>query len=78
MHIRGSSINIEPNRHIEQLDYSFSSKHTLSHIIAGISSASALFTPIKVGNTQLEHRVGLAPLKFFRSDEKSVTTTLQQ
>ena len=40
-------------------------------------SNSALFQPIKVGNDQLEHRVVLAPLTRFRSDENHVPTDLQ-
>ncbi|KAI7855915.1 hypothetical protein BDC45DRAFT_505053 [Circinella umbellata] len=40
-------------------------------------SNSALFQPTKVGNHQLEHRVVLAPLTRFRSDENHVPTDLQ-
>ncbi|VDC05333.1 unnamed protein product [Peniophora sp. CBMAI 1063] len=35
-----------------------------------------LFTPIKVGNVQLKHRVVLAPLTRFRADENHVHTDL--
>ena len=35
-----------------------------------------LFSPIKVGNVQLEHRVVLAPLTRFRADEKHVHSDL--
>ncbi|KAG2219111.1 hypothetical protein INT45_009778 [Circinella minor] len=40
-------------------------------------SNSALFQPIKIGYHQLEHRVVLAPLTRFRSDENHVPTDLQ-
>ena len=43
-----------------------------------MASNSALFQPIKVGNNQLEHRVVLAPLTRFRSDENHVPTDLQR
>ncbi|KAG2227074.1 hypothetical protein INT45_003804 [Circinella minor] len=43
-----------------------------------MTSNSALFRPIKVGNSQLEHRVVLAPLTRFRSDENHVPTDLQR
>ena len=38
-------------------------------------SESKLFTPIKVGNVTLEHRVVLAPLTRFRVDDKHVPLT---
>lgn len=40
-------------------------------------SNSALFSPLKVGKNQLEHRVVLAPLTRFRADENAVPTDLQ-
>ncbi|KAI9495763.1 12-oxo-phytodienoic acid-like protein [Zychaea mexicana] len=43
-----------------------------------MASNSALFQPIKIGKTQLDHRVVLAPLTRFRSDENHVPTALQQ
>ncbi|KAI8145190.1 hypothetical protein BJV82DRAFT_605238 [Fennellomyces sp. T-0311] len=43
-----------------------------------MSSTSALFKPIKIGSTQLEHRIVLAPLTRRRSDKNHVPTTLQQ
>ena len=43
-----------------------------------MASTSALFQPIKVGTAQLEHRVVLAPLTRFRSDENHVPTALQE
>lgn len=41
-------------------------------------ASSALFTPLKVGNHKLEHRVVLAPLTRFRADEHAVPTDLQR
>ncbi|KAG2199240.1 hypothetical protein INT47_010615 [Mucor saturninus] len=40
-------------------------------------STPALFSPIKIGKNQLEHRVVLAPLTRFRADENAVPTDLQ-
>ena len=38
-------------------------------------SDAKLFTPIKVGDVTLEHRVVLAPLTRFRADDKHVPIT---
>ncbi|KAI8142841.1 hypothetical protein BJV82DRAFT_614496 [Fennellomyces sp. T-0311] len=43
-----------------------------------MAAKSALFQPIKIGNTQLDHRVVLAPLTRFRSDEHHIPTALQE
>jgi NADPH2 dehydrogenase len=36
-----------------------------------MASTSTLFTPLKVGDTELKHRVVLAPLTRFRSTKKA-------
>lgn len=41
-------------------------------------SSSALFSPIQVGASKLQHRVVLAPLTRFRADDNHVPTELQK
>lgn len=41
-----------------------------------MSSTKALFTPLKLGNNLLQHRVVLAPLTRFRADSNAVPTEL--
>ncbi|KAI8888894.1 FMN-linked oxidoreductase [Backusella circina FSU 941] len=41
-------------------------------------SSSALFSPMKLGNHELKHRVVLAPLTRFRADENAVPTDLMK
>ncbi|VDC03536.1 unnamed protein product [Peniophora sp. CBMAI 1063] len=40
------------------------------------NATPALFSPIKVGNMQLQHRIALPPLTRFRSDDNDVPTDL--
>ncbi len=41
------------------------------------ASASRLFQPIRLGNSELSHRVVFAPLSRFRADKAHVPTDLQ-
>jgi 2,4-dienoyl-CoA reductase-like NADH-dependent reductase (Old Yellow Enzyme family) len=42
-----------------------------------MSNTKAIFTPIKVGNNLLKHRVVLAPLTRYRATDQAVPTDLQ-
>ena len=41
-----------------------------------VTQLPALFTPMKVGNSLLQHRIVLAPLTRFRADDSHVHTDL--
>ncbi|KAI8888870.1 FMN-linked oxidoreductase [Backusella circina FSU 941] len=41
-------------------------------------SSPAIFTPLKIGNYELKHRVVMAPLTRFRSDSKRIPTDLMK
>ncbi|KAK9759674.1 hypothetical protein K7432_017063 [Basidiobolus ranarum] len=44
---------------------------------ANMNAQKALFSPVKVGNNELKHRVVLAPLTRFRATLEAVPTALQ-
>ena len=46
--------------------------HRSSHSMASLPSVSKLFSPTKVGNCDLKHRVAMAPLTRFRANRAHV------